>query len=35
MEHDIKEMVATILDDAEETTIRNAIQQESHELYTM
>jgi hypothetical protein len=28
MEHDIKEMVATILDDAKETTIRNAIQQE-------
>ncbi len=28
MEHDIKEMVATILNDAKETTIRNAIQQE-------
>jgi hypothetical protein len=28
MEHDIKEKVATILNDAKETTIRNAIQQE-------
>jgi hypothetical protein len=28
MEHDIKEMVATILNDAKETTIRNAIEQE-------
>jgi hypothetical protein len=28
MEHDIKEMVATILNDAEETTIRSAIEQE-------
>jgi hypothetical protein len=28
MEHDIKEVVATILNDAKETTIRNAIQQE-------
>jgi hypothetical protein len=28
MENDIKEMVATILNDAKETTIRNAIQQE-------
>ena len=28
MEHDIKEMVATILNDTKETTIRNAIKQE-------